>query len=48
MYSAYIENFFSYLKTDIHELQTVKNIENAKNLIHNYIRYYHGQRIQWF
>jgi putative transposase len=45
--NACIESFFSYLKTEIQkELQTVKSIEDAKQLIHDYIRYYNHQRIQ--
>lgn len=45
--NACIESFFSYLKTEIQqELQNVKSIEEAKQLIHDYIRYYNHRRIQ--
>lgn len=41
-----IESFFSYLKTEILELRRVKNIEEARQFIHEYIRYYNHHRIQ--
>ncbi|TXK86351.1 MULTISPECIES: IS3 family transposase [unclassified Geobacillus] len=45
--NACMESFFSYLKPEIQkELQTVQSIEDAKQLIHDYIRYDNHRRIQ--
>ena len=44
--NACIECFFSYLKTEKHELKTVKEIEEAKRLVMDYINYYNFERIQ--
>jgi putative transposase len=45
--NACMESFFSYLKTEIQqELQNDKSIEEAKQLINDYIRYYNHRRIQ--
>jgi putative transposase len=44
--NACIESFFSFLKAERKELKTVKDIEEAKQIIHKYIRYYNHERIQ--
>jgi putative transposase len=44
--NACIECFFSMLKSEKHELKTVKCLEEATELIHEYIRYYNHKRIQ--
>jgi putative transposase len=44
--NACIESFFSYLKSETHELRTVKCLEEAKIVIHEYIKYYNHNRIQ--
>jgi len=45
--NACIESFFSYLKTEIEQdLQRTKSVEEATQLVHDYIRYYNHQRIQ--
>ncbi|WP_367178546.1 IS3 family transposase [uncultured Anoxybacillus sp.] len=42
-----MESFFSYLKTEIEQdLQRTKSVEEATQLIHDYIHYYNHQRIQ--
>lgn len=44
--NACIESFFSFLKSETHELKTVKSLEEAEKLIHEFIRYYNHDRIQ--
>jgi putative transposase len=44
--NACIESFFSFMKSELHELKTVKSIEKAKELIHEYMYYYNNIRIQ--
>ncbi|KAA0542033.1 IS3 family transposase [Bacillus sp. BGMRC 2118] len=44
--NACIENFFSNLKQDLPELKDLKTIEEAKEMIKEYIDYYNNQRIQ--
>ncbi|MCD8509940.1 MAG: IS3 family transposase [Bacillus sp. (in: Bacteria)] len=44
--NACIECFFSYLKTEIHELKTENNIEMIKSHIDTYMYYYNNKRIQ--
>ena len=44
--NACIESFFSFLKAERKKLKTVKDIEEAKQIIHEYIHYYNHKRIQ--
>ena len=44
--NACIESFFSFLKSENHELKTVKSLKEAKEIIHNYFIYYNFDRIQ--
>ena len=44
--NACIESFFSFLKAERKELKTVKVIERAKQIIHEYMYYYNHKRIQ--
>lgn len=44
--NACIESFFSFLKSERPELKTIKEIEEAKKIIYDYIRYYNHSRIQ--
>ena len=44
--NACIESFFSFLKSERKHLKTVKSIEEAKQIIHDYIHYYNHKRIQ--
>lgn len=44
--NACIESFFSFLKAERKGLKTTKDLEEAKKIIHDYIRYYNHKRIQ--
>lgn len=44
--NACIESFFSFLKAERKELKTVQDLEEAKQMIHDYIQYYNHERIQ--
>lgn len=44
--NACIESFFSFLKAERKELKTVKVIERATQIIHEYMNYYNHKRIQ--
>ncbi|WP_230496004.1 IS3 family transposase [Pseudoneobacillus rhizosphaerae] len=44
--NACIESFFSFVKAERKELKVVKSIEEAKQIVHDYIRYYNHRRIQ--
>jgi putative transposase len=44
--NACIESFFSFLKAERKVLKTVKIIDEAKQIIHEYINYYNHHRIQ--
>jgi len=44
--NACIESFFSFLKSEVRELRTVRCLEEAKKLIYNYLLYYNHRRIQ--
>jgi transposase InsO family protein len=44
--NACIESFFSFIKAERKELKIVKDIEEAKQIIYDYIRYYNHIRIQ--
>jgi putative transposase len=44
--NACIESFFSFLKAERKALKTVKDLEEAKEIIYDYIRYYNHKRIQ--
>ncbi|WP_082805099.1 IS3 family transposase [Neobacillus novalis] len=46
MDNACIESFFSFVKSERNELKTVKDIEEAKQNVYDYIRYYNHERIQ--
>lgn len=44
--NACIESFFSFVKAERKELMVVKDMEEAKQIIFDYIRYYNHRRIQ--
>jgi transposase InsO family protein len=44
--NACAESFFSFLKSERKILKKIKNIEEAKQIIHEYIHYYNHERIQ--
>lgn len=44
--NACIESFFSFIKAERKELKIVKDIEEAKQIIYDYIHYYNHSRIQ--
>jgi putative transposase len=44
--NACAESFFSFLKSERKELKKIKNIDEAKQIIHEYIDYYNHNRIQ--
>lgn len=44
--NACIESFFSFLKSERKELKKVNAIDEAKEIIHDYIDYYNHKRIQ--
>ena len=44
--NACIESFFSFLKAERKKLKTVNDLEEAKQIIHEYIYYYNHKRIQ--
>ncbi|WP_256240820.1 integrase core domain-containing protein [Bacillus sp. V3B] len=44
--NACIESFFSFLKAEKKGLKKATSIEEAKQMIHDYIRYYNHKRIQ--
>jgi putative transposase len=44
--NACAESFFSFLKSERKVLKKIKNIEEAKQIIHEYINYYNHERIQ--
>lgn len=44
--NACIECFFSFLKSERQTLKTVATVDEAKEIVHEYIRYYNHTRIQ--
>lgn len=44
--NACIESFFSFLKAERKKLKTVNDLEEGKQIIHDYIYYYNHKRIQ--
>jgi putative transposase len=44
--NACAESFFSFLKSERKQLKKIKDIEEAKQIIHEYIDYYNHKRIQ--
>nr|WP_238458142.1 IS3 family transposase [Alkalihalobacterium alkalinitrilicum] len=44
--NACIESFFSFIKAERKVLKTIKDLEEAKKIIHDYTHYYNHNRIQ--
>ena len=44
--NACAESFFSFLKAERKQLKTIKNIDEAKKIIHEYIDYYNHKRMK--
>jgi hypothetical protein len=46
--NACVESFFSFLKSERKQLKEIKHIDEAKQIIPEYIDYYNQKRIQGF